>query len=104
VGLAPFCVRACVRCAPLTAGTGWGVGRSPANDDVVAALAAAGFVQMLEKCIAANSSNPEATDMVRRASQALQVLSAGRAAVRATEQPEETAAPQSDASVAALTS
>ena len=64
------------------------------------ALAKAGFQQMLEKCISANSGIAEAADMVRRASQAQQVLNASRAAGQpasvTSAEPEEAAGPQGD--------
>ena len=41
---------------------------------------AAGFQQMLERCIAANAGNADAADMVRRAKQALATLAPPAAA------------------------
>lgn len=73
-----------------------------ATDEITAALVKHGFLQMLERCVAENTGNADAADMVRRAGQALQILSASRTASQALDanvspQPDEVAQPLPDA-------
>ena len=73
-----------------------------ATDEITSALVKHGFLQMLERCVAENTGNADAADMVRRAGQALQILSASRTASQALDasaspQPDEVAQPQPDA-------
>ena len=72
-----------------------------ASDEIVSGLTRAGFLQMLEKCIATNSTVAEAADMVRRASQAQQVLAAAASRSSAAvpviaAEPEESSQPQAN--------